>query len=68
MNKSASSISRTRAPAADPSAAEVNVCTIEDPIELIDGSFNQMQVQANIDLHVAVAVGWHLQLGKCLAR
>jgi general secretion pathway protein E len=30
--------------------AEVNVCTIEDPIELIDGRFNQMQVQSNIDL------------------
>jgi general secretion pathway protein E len=32
------------------------VCTIEDPIELIDGSFNQMQVQANIDLHFADGV------------
>jgi general secretion pathway protein E len=36
--------------------AEVNVCTIEDPIELVDGSFNQMQVQANIDLHFADGV------------
>ncbi|MGA2188723.1 MAG: GspE/PulE family protein [Steroidobacteraceae bacterium] len=36
--------------------AEVNVCTIEDPIEMIDGSFNQMQVQANIDLHFADGV------------
>ena len=36
--------------------AEVNVCTIEDPIELIDGSFNQMQVQPNIDLHFADGV------------
>src|SRR5262249_6339698 len=36
--------------------SEVNVCTIEDPIELIDGSFNQMQVQANIDLHFADGV------------
>ena len=35
---------------------DVNVCTIEDPIELIDGSFNQMQVQANIDLHFADGV------------
>jgi general secretion pathway protein E len=35
---------------------EVNVCTIEDPIELIDGSFNQMQVQSNIDLHFADGV------------
>ncbi len=30
---------------------EVNVCTIEDPIEMIEPSFNQMQVQANIDLN-----------------
>ena len=36
--------------------AEVNVCTIEDPIELIDGSFNQMQVQSNIDLSFADGV------------
>jgi general secretion pathway protein E len=36
--------------------AEVNVCTIEDPIEMVDGSFNQMQVQANIDLHFADGV------------
>jgi general secretion pathway protein E len=36
--------------------AEVNVCTIEDPIELIDGSFNQMQVQSNIDLNFADGV------------
>lgn len=30
---------------------EVNVCTIEDPIEMIEPTFNQMQVQANIDLN-----------------
>jgi general secretion pathway protein E len=35
---------------------DVNVCTIEDPIELIDGSFNQMQVQSNIDLNFADGV------------
>ena len=35
---------------------EVNVCTIEDPIELVDGSFNQMQVQRNIDLSFAAGV------------
>jgi general secretion pathway protein E len=35
---------------------EVNVCTIEDPIELIDGNFNQMQVQSNIDLNFADGV------------
>ncbi|MGA8054689.1 MAG: GspE/PulE family protein, partial [Burkholderiales bacterium] len=29
---------------------EVNVCTIEDPVEMIEPSFNQMQVQASIDL------------------
>ncbi|MZR62640.1 GspE/PulE family protein [Alcanivorax sp. DP30] len=30
--------------------SEVNVCTIEDPIEMVEPSFNQMQVQANIDV------------------
>jgi general secretion pathway protein E len=30
---------------------EVNVCTIEDPIEMIEPAFNQMQVQASIDLN-----------------
>jgi len=33
--------------------AEVNVCTIEDPIEMIEGSFNQMQVLSAIDLNFA---------------
>jgi general secretion pathway protein E len=32
---------------------EVNVCTIEDPIEMVESSFNQMQVQTNIDLSFA---------------
>lgn len=32
---------------------EVNVCTIEDPIEMIEPSFNQMQVQHQIDLTFA---------------
>jgi len=32
---------------------QVNVCTIEDPIELIDPAFNQMQIQSNIDLNFA---------------
>ncbi|MGQ7959922.1 GspE/PulE family protein [Pseudomonas sp. SP16.1] len=36
--------------------AEVNVCTIEDPIEMIEGAFNQMQVQHNIDLTFASGV------------
>jgi general secretion pathway protein E len=35
---------------------EVNVCTIEDPVELIDSSFNQLQVQSNIDLSFADGV------------
>ncbi len=30
---------------------EVNVCTIEDPIEMVEPAFNQMQVQSNLDLH-----------------
>jgi len=29
---------------------QVNVCTIEDPIEMIEPAFNQMQVRHNIDL------------------
>lgn len=29
---------------------EVNVSTVEDPIEMIEPAFNQMQVQGNIDL------------------
>jgi general secretion pathway protein E len=35
---------------------EVNVCTVEDPIEMLEPSFNQMQVQANIDLNFADAI------------
>jgi len=35
---------------------EVNVCSIEDPIENIEPSFNQMQVQANLDLDFASGV------------
>jgi general secretion pathway protein E len=33
--------------------AEVNVCTVEDPIEMVEPAFNQMQVQHNIDLTFA---------------
>ena len=36
--------------------SEVNVCTIEDPIELVEPSFNQMQVQTNIGLGFADGV------------
>ncbi|MFM2068916.1 MAG: hypothetical protein RLZZ584_3825 [Pseudomonadota bacterium] len=32
---------------------EVNVCTIEDPIEMIEPAFNQTQVQASLDLGFA---------------
>ena len=35
---------------------EVNVCTIEDPIEMIEPAFNQMQVQHNIELSFASGV------------
>jgi len=35
---------------------EVNLCTIEDPIEMVEPSFNQMQVQHNIDLTFANGV------------
>jgi general secretion pathway protein E len=35
---------------------EVNVCTVEDPIELVEPAFNQMQVQTNIDLTFASGV------------
>ena len=36
--------------------SEVNVCTVEDPIEMVEGSFNQMQVQHGIDLSFADGV------------
>jgi len=35
---------------------EVNVCTLEDPIEMVEPAFNQMQVQAGIDLGFAEGV------------
>ena len=38
------------------STPEVNVCTIEDPIEMVEPAFNQMQVQQNIDLDFASGV------------
>ncbi|MFL6650977.1 MAG: GspE/PulE family protein, partial [Sulfurifustaceae bacterium] len=34
----------------------VNVCTIEDPIEMVEPSFNQTQMQHNIDLNFAAGV------------
>jgi len=36
--------------------SEVNVCTIEDPIEMVEPSFNQMQVQHQIELGFAEGV------------
>jgi len=36
--------------------SEVNLCTIEDPIEMVEPAFNQMQVQHNIDLSFASGV------------
>ena len=35
---------------------EVNVCTIEDPIEMVEGAFNQMQVVSSIELGFAEGV------------
>ena len=35
---------------------EFNVCTIEDPIEMVEPTFNQMQVQPAIDLDFASGV------------
>jgi general secretion pathway protein E len=36
--------------------SEVNVCTVEDPIEMVEPSFNQMQVTPGIDLSFADGV------------
>ncbi|GAA0890085.1 GspE/PulE family protein [Rhodanobacter soli] len=35
---------------------ELNVCTVEDPIEMVSPEFNQMQVHAAIDLDFAAGV------------
>src|ERR1044072_9354476 len=35
---------------------DLNVCTVEDPIEMVVPEFNQMQVQINIDLTFASGV------------
>ena len=35
---------------------KINLCTLEDPIEMIEPAFNQMQVQTNIDLTFANGV------------
>ena len=35
---------------------QVNVCTVEDPIEMVEPTFNQMQVQQNIELTFAAGL------------
>ncbi len=35
---------------------DVNVCTVEDPIEMVEPAFNQMQVQHNIGLDFASGI------------
>ncbi|MCX2978288.1 type II/IV secretion system protein [Halieaceae bacterium IMCC11814] len=35
---------------------EVNVCSIEDPIEMVESAFNQMQVNQSIDLDFSAGV------------
>ncbi len=35
---------------------EVNVCTLEDPIEMVEPAFNQMQIQTALDLSFAEGV------------
>ncbi len=35
---------------------EVNVCTVEEPIEMVEPAFNQMQVQHNIGLDFASGI------------
>jgi len=35
---------------------ELNICSVEDPIEMVNPEFNQMQVQANIGLDFAEGV------------
>ena len=38
------------------SRPEINICTIEDPIEMVDPQFNQMQVQPSIGVDFASGV------------
>ncbi len=35
---------------------EINLCTVEDPIEMVEPAFNQMQVQHNFDLTFASGI------------
>jgi general secretion pathway protein E len=43
---------------------EVNVCTVEDPIEMIEPSFNQMQVQPTIGVDFRTACARCLRQGS----
>jgi general secretion pathway protein E len=38
------------------STSEVNVCTVEDPIEMVEPSFNQTQVQPAVELDFAAGI------------
>src|SRR5882672_9120906 len=38
------------------STADVNICTVEDPIEMVEPLFNQMQVQQGINLDFAAGI------------
>ncbi len=38
------------------SSPDLNICTVEDPIEMVEPEFNQMQVQSNIDLNFSDGV------------
>ena len=43
---------------------DVNVCTIEDPIEMVEPSFNQMQVNHNIDLTLTIVLQRNVKRNK----
>ena len=36
--------------------SEVNVCTLEDPIEMVEPAFNQVQIQKNLELSFAEGI------------
>ena len=38
-------------------SSEVNVCTVEDPIEMVESAFNQMQVQTQAGIELSFADG-----------
>ena len=42
--------------------SEVNVCTVEDPIEMVEPAFNQMQVQGQSGIELTFADGIHALL------